>query len=213
MKILFQQDEFFVLQKPSGVSVHNEPGYDIISLFTTHFSSPVYAIHRLDRPTSGVLLCTTHVRMVPVLQKALQNSMKQYRAVVRGNLSVQSGHWKYPISDKSEGRRNPQGKKQHRKSAHTAYEVLLDNQYFSVLSLTLHTGRQHQIRKHCVLAGHEIVGDTRYGDVRYQKNMKDRYNHNTLFLHAERLRFTAFGKEYDFTCKPVKWNVLGISGL
>ena len=211
MEFLHKQNEFFVVHKPAGISVHNEPNNDVISLLSTHFSSSVYAIHRLDRMTSGVLLCTTRSDMVSVLQKAFRTSTKKYQAVVRGVVRFKKGEWNEAITDTSEGRRNPRGKSQYRKKAKTSYEVMFSNQYLSMLSLTLHTGRQHQIRKHCVLAGHEILGDTRYGETRYQKKMKERYGFEGLLLHAHTLQFSLFTKEYIFSCEPTDWDKLGVS--
>ena len=213
MKILHQQDDFFVVEKPSGISVHNEPSHDVVSLLSARLSSSVYAIHRLDRLTSGILLCTTRSDMVPVLQAALRTSIKKYKAIVRGVVSSHPGEWMYSITDTSEGRRNPRGKKQYQKKAHTSYEVLHANQYLSMLSLTLHTGRQHQLRKHCVLAGHEIIGDTRYGDTRYQKKIKQRYGFDCLLLHAYSMQLSFGQRTYHFTSAPTGWERLGFSGL
>ena len=193
--------------------MHNEPGSDLVSRLAEQFSTPVYAIHRLDRYTSGVLLCTNSSGMVSKLQSALSNSKKQYLAIVRGVMSSQAGEWDYRITDKSEGRRNPQGIKKYRKEARTSYKVLDSNQYFSCLSLTLHSGRQHQIRKHCAMAGHEILGDTRYGDKNYQKKMKQRYGFEGFLLHAHRLQFSYGGAEYDFSCSPTGWDRVGFSGF
>ncbi|MAA78418.1 MAG: hypothetical protein CL916_04095 [Deltaproteobacteria bacterium] len=210
MDIVHKQDEFVVIEKPSGMSVHNEVNGDVVSILSEELSSTVYAVHRLDRMTSGLLLCTTRPEMICVLQEALRTSTKKYQAIVRGVVSSQKGEWRHTITNTSEGRRNPRGRKQYRKSAHTSYEVLSYNQYISMLSLTLHTGRQHQIRKHCVLAGHEIIGDTRYGDTRYQKKMQERYDFDGLFLHAYSLQFSLFTKSYDFRCVPNGWERLGL---
>ena len=213
MKLLHQEDDFIVIHKPSGISVHNEPANDVISLLSARFSCPVYAIHRLDKHTSGVLLCTSRHDLVSTLQNSLHTSMKQYQAVVRGVLPSRAGEWSYKITDKAEGRRNPQGVKRHRKSARTSYELIVSNQYFSLLSLTLHSGRQHQIRKHCAIAGHEVIGDTRYGDKVYHTKMRQRYAFEGFLLHAHRLQFSYQGRQYDFSCLPEGWKKFGLSGL
>ena len=149
--------------------------------------------------------------MITILQRSLQEGLKKYYAVVRGVMSTTEGSWDYPITDTSEGRRNPAGKKRYRKKAQTSFCVRQTNQYFSFLSLTLHTGRQHQIRKHCVLAGHEIVGDSRYGDSRYQRNMNQRYKNKGMFLHAQRLSFSFLGSDFDFSCVPEGWEDTGFN--
>lgn len=213
MNIIHQQNEFVVVEKPSGLTVHNDPSHDIVSLLSKHLSSNVFPIHRLDKGTSGLLLCTTQSDMVTTLQESLLRGTKQYQAIVRGVLSSEKGDWRYSITDTSEGRRNPRGKSQYRKKAHTGYELVSANQYLSLISLTLCTGRQHQIRKHCVLAGHEIVGDTRYGDTRYQKKMKARYGFDGIFLHAQHLKFSLLNKEYIFSCDPIGWGILGFTDL
>jgi len=213
MELLHQEDDFLVINKPSGVSVHNEPNNDVISLLTARFSCPVYAIHRLDKYTSGVLLCTSRHELVSVLQQSLRTSTKQYHALVRGLVHAQTGEWNYRITDKAEGRRNPRGLQRHRKDARTSYEFLASNQYFSLLSLTLHSGRQHQIRKHCAIAGHEVIGDTRYGDKVYHTKMRQRYAFDGFLLHAHRLQFSYLGRQYDFSCLPDEWEQFGLSAL
>ena len=211
MMILHHQQEFIVVHKPVGMSVHNDPEHDVISLLSEELSAKVYAVHRLDRNTSGVLLCSTLPNMVSILQTQLAVGVKRYSAVVRGIVNHPMGEWKYPITDKAEGRRNPAGKKTNRKPSHTSFQTEKTNQYLSALTLTLHTGRQHQIRKHCVMAGHEIVGDTRYGDLRYQKNMKQRYEINGMLLHAEQLAFQFLGKDYSFSSRPQGWESIGVN--
>ena len=60
------------------------------------------------------------------------------------------------------------------------------------------SGRQHQIRKHAALAKHPLVGDNRYNDKAYNKNIAARYSQERLWLHAEKIKFLFKGKEYYF---------------
>jgi 23S rRNA-/tRNA-specific pseudouridylate synthase len=151
----------------------------------------VSCAHRLDRETSGVLLVVTRKSCATELQEAFapekKATQKFYRAILRGRLKENSGTWAYPISDKSEGRDQPQGKSADRKAAETLFKVTQSGEHLTEVEIELRTGRQHQIRKHAALAGHAVVGDLRYSDKKYVAMIARRFNVERLFLHAEKL--------------------------
>ncbi|MNL61460.1 tRNA pseudouridine synthase C [compost metagenome] len=76
--------------------------------------------------------------------------------------------------------------------------VIESNKYFSLVEVRLLTGRQHQIRKHAALAKHAIVGDTRYGDGKYNDKMAEVYGTDRMFLHAFRLTLDVGGRKKTF---------------
>jgi 23S rRNA-/tRNA-specific pseudouridylate synthase len=213
LEILKQTPHFCVVHKPRGISVHNDPGLDVCSILQKKFNAPVFPVHRIDRDTSGVLICARKRTFVHSLQSALSTGTKEYLAIVRGVVSQKEGVWKQTLSDRAEGRKNPRGKTDIRKETHTSYRLIENNKYCSMLSLVLHTGRQHQLRKHCVLAKHEIIGDKRYGDPRYQKKMQERYDFSGMTLHAHRITFVLDGKESIFSCVPKGWEVFSLPTL
>jgi tRNA pseudouridine65 synthase len=196
---------WLALNKPCGISAHNDQGQDLLAIagqllaerpelkqqtgFTSAFApSPV---HRLDRETSGVVLIATTAKAASFLGQAIENRKvkKLYRAILRGSLTEASGTWSEPLSDRAESRKNPKGAAAERKPCATAFEVISQNDYFSFVEFDLLTGRQHQIRRHAVLNRHQVVGDERYGDPRYVKQMESRYDLKRLYLHASKLVF------------------------
>ena len=208
ISIVYQSKDWLIINKPAGLSVHNDPGADVCSFLQQQLSSKIYPVHRLDKNTSGLMICALRNERVVSLQRSLQTGEKTYHAIVRGQISEEKGVWKTSISDRAEGRRNPRGKSQDRKEAETSYSVIKKNDYLSMIACTLHTGRQHQIRKHCVLGRHEIIGDMRYGERKYQEKLRARYKFEHMALHARELVLNIAGKEKRFHAPiPLEWKV------
>jgi tRNA pseudouridine65 synthase len=106
--------------------------------------------------------------------------------------------WNFPVSDKAEGRKNPQGLAKDRVEAKTLFKVIKSNSYFSLVEFQLLTGRQHQIRKHAALARHAILGDPRYGEPKYNEKMAKIYETSRMFLHAQSLSIVIHGERRNF---------------
>ena len=141
------------------------------------------------------------------LQLALHHGLKKYRALLRGSMILepnQTINWSWPVSDKSEGRRNPQGESNQRKESLTEIKVIRKNKYFTEVEIILKTGRQHQIRKHSALAKHPLVGDPRYNDEKYNLNINKFYNDPRLQLEAEELIFEFMNEKHAFNIKSLK---------
>lgn len=199
---------FIAVNKPAGISVHNEPGRDALSLAQACLEmddelvracasdGTLSPAHRLDRETSGVLIFATTRPSATSLQTRIANkaqSKKLYRAIVRGVIEQKSGTWSFPISDKAEGRQNPAGKKEDRIEAITHFEVVNSNRFITEINVQIESGRQHQIRKHAALAGHPVLGDPRYNDAKHNRLIADKLKTPRMFLHAERLTLNAEG--------------------
>lgn len=205
LKIIAQNKSWLIIDKPPGVSVHNDVG-DVRSLLTAQLPKgsyqDIYPVHRLDKETSGLLLVALDQKTAASLAALFQEHQteKMYYCVVRGGMPVSEKfqEWAMPISDKAEGRKNPQGMAKDRVEAKTQYRVLKSNRYFSLLEVRLLTGRQHQIRKHTAMAKHAIIGDSRYGDPKYNGKMAGIYGTDRMFLHAFRLSLPLEGKTQTF---------------
>lgn len=205
LPILQSSRNWLVVDKPSGTSVHND-GADVCRLLKKQLKpgtfEDIFPVHRLDRETSGVLLLATEPETAAHLAAQFQSHSveKTYFALLRGDLPLSSDWqtWDTPISDKAEGRKNPQGLLKDRVAAKTLYKVVEANKYFSLVEVRLLTGRQHQIRKHAALVRHSIVGDTRYGDPKYNERMANIYQTQRMFLHAARLTVTIDGRRVTF---------------
>jgi len=204
------------INKPEGVSVHNQPGLDLCSLveafLRTHAQirektlfDPdfgVNPVHRLDKETSGVMLLAANRNMFPFFARQFEARavVKQYVAILHGNLENQDadglwGTWDWPLSKSAGGRKNPAGSAK-RLPSETRYLVLGHSRHYSLVRLSIDTGRTHQIRRHAKLSGHPVVGDQRYGSTRALNYLKNKEKFRRLALHAQALTMcTTPGKE------------------
>ena len=209
--IIFERSDWIAVNKPSGISVHNDPE-DLLTHVKRLIGVRTHPVHRLDRATSGVMLLAKKRSAAAYLQIQMgrPDTEKHYEAILRGKVAPNSGSWAQSLSNQAEGRRNPQGRKADRVTAQTDYIVLKKNSYLTRTMLKLHTGRQHQIRRHAVLSGHAIVGDTRYGERRYNDMMKSRYGFAGMCLHARHLKIVIEGEPVRFSAaSPPEWNAFG----
>jgi 23S rRNA pseudouridine1911/1915/1917 synthase len=153
-------------------------------------------VHRLDRDTSGILICAKDGETKGKLQKQFQDrkAHKTYLAVVQGTPKKTAATLDLPIE------RNPKKPSTHRvgvngKAAVTRYEVVASDGKHSVVRLHPETGRTHQLRVHMAYIGTPIVGDRLYGS---EKSPIDR-----LCLHAESLEITIpVSRRETFTAEP-----------
>lgn len=205
LPVIKKSKAWMVINKPSGVSVHNEAN-DVVNLLKKQLPpdsyTDIHPVHRLDKETSGLLLIALEKTTAAALAEQFQarQSEKFYFAVLRGPMTVceEWQEWSFPITDKAEGRKNPQGLAKDRIEAKSLYRVKKSNKFFSLVEVKLLTGRQHQIRKHAAIAKHAIVGDSRYGDPKYNEKMAKIYDTDRMFLHAFRLSIVIDGKTETF---------------
>ena len=191
MKILFQNQDFIAVDKPTGISVHNnEDSENLIDTLQSQLKlNKLFPVHRLDKETSGVQVLALNEVSAKKLAEQFQNHSvtKIYFGVLRGQLKEKEGLWKLALSDKAEGRKNPAGQSKDRVPCETRFKVLQQSQYFTACEFHLITGRQHQIRKHAAMTNHAIVGDSRYGDQKYNQRMAQLYKTERMFLHCSKI--------------------------
>lgn len=190
--LLFQDNGWLAVDKPSGVSVHNnEDPQNLIQLLQSQLGlKKLFPIHRLDKETSGIQLLALDEDHAKKYSVEFQNRQveKIYEGLLRGQLKENDGVWDQPLTDKSEGRKNPSGQARDRVDCETRYKVIQKNNYFTHCEFNLITGRQHQIRKHAALANHSLVGDPRYGDSKYNLKIGSIYKTHRLFLHCSKIK-------------------------
>ena len=163
----------------------------------------VYPVHRLDKPTSGVLVFALSSEIASRLSKEFMAGavQKEYLAVVRGYIQ-EMGTIDYPLKvllDKKSDRdrRNIQ----ETQEAVTTYERLATielpypvSRYpvarYSFIKLLPKTGRKHQLRRHLKHIFHPIVGDTKYGRGEHNKLFREKFDCHRLLLHASKIEFT-----------------------
>lgn len=204
LKILHETSEWLVVDKPAGLSVHNATPNVLTLLQQERPGVSLHLVHRLDQETSGVLLLAKNPKMAAQLMEVMnQNSTsKKYQAVLRGKMKEISASWQWALTDKAEGRKNPQGISKDRKPCTTLVKTLQSNDYFTWVECEILTGRQHQIRKHSAIAKHAIVGDSRYNDPKYNERIAGLYNTTRMFLHAFELKITIDKREWVFQSPP-----------
>ncbi len=195
---------WIIVDKPSTLSVHNEPGADLCSILTSYIETNkpfadqigydadfgIHAVHRIDRQTSGVILlaCRNDRFRYFSEQFASRDISKKYIAVLHGHLeppdvSAQPGIWEWPLSDKPGGRACPEGRGPKKKCL-TYFKILDQSKHYTMVECCPLTGRKHQIRRHAKLAGHPIVGDRRYGTTRAYNYLRNNHKFSRLGLHA-----------------------------
>jgi 23S rRNA pseudouridine955/2504/2580 synthase len=147
--------------------------------------------HRLDRDTSGVLLVAKRrpamVHFTEVFTQGL--ARKRYLALVKGAMPQASGQIDLPLSEHQQSAESKARRGINMQEARTDYRVVEQSSECALLECTLHTGRTHQLRRHLAAVGHPIVGDKRYGDFPFNRELRARWGLKRLFLHAERIEF------------------------
>ncbi|MBM4148512.1 MAG: pseudouridylate synthase [Lentisphaerae bacterium] len=211
LRILHADEHVVAIDKPDGLLVHrtriSSDHTFALQLLRDQLGRLVYPVHRLDRPTSGVLLFALDPETASKLcaDFAGRKVKKTYLAVVRGYLD-ESGTVDYPLKD-SEGGEGIQATTLYRRSD-TAELPFADAEHatsrVSLASVTPLTGRMHQIRRHFRHISHPVIGDTRYGDGRYNRLFREKYGVRRLLLHAFSVAFThpATGDVKTVTAPP-----------
>ncbi|PJG82674.1 tRNA pseudouridine(65) synthase TruC [Caviibacterium pharyngocola] len=207
LEILYQDDEVIAVNKPAGMLVHrswldrHETQF-VMQTLRDQIDRYVYPIHRLDRPTSGVLLFalnpeTANQLCIQFEQKQVE---KSYLAVVRGYLNGE-GRIDYPLKphlDKIADKFAQEDKAAQEaitdysglQTAELPYAVgRYQTARYSLVRLTPHTGRKHQLRRHMKHIFHPILGDTQYGDLHQNRALTANIGVERLMLHSEKLAF------------------------
>ncbi len=194
LKVLYEDDDCVVIEKPIGLLTHSKGAFNPEPTVATWLRGRLRSmegeragiVHRLDRATSGVMICAKTPEAHSWLQKQFSQRKvkKNYSAVITGHLKENEAVIDMPLE------RNPKKPQTFRvgvngKSARTHYIVTREGNTFSLLELKPETGRTHQLRVHLSQLGHPIVGDTLYGGKEADR----------LFLHAHSLEITLPSRE------------------
>ena len=132
IEIIEERAGWIAVNKPAGISVHNtEKGADLLSILRGQLGYSLHAVHRIDSPTSGIMLLGKNPGQTQMLQQALASATKEYTAILRGVVEPTEGCWTWKISNKGEGFRNPQGRKSDQVAAQTSFKRIRSNKYLS----------------------------------------------------------------------------------
>jgi 23S rRNA pseudouridine955/2504/2580 synthase len=202
LDVLFEDDDFFAVNKPAGLAAHPGTGITgatLVELVRAHVKgandfpatefkpSPA---HRLDRETSGVILVAKNRKTMAALAamfEAKQDVKKQYLALAKGKMPKETGLIDVPLSEHEQTAKSKDRRGVNLQPALTRWKVLASMKEASLLQVLIETGRTHQIRRHLQGAGHPVAGDARYGDFNFNRAARTRWGLRRMFLHAWKL--------------------------
>lgn len=190
--VIHEDENILLVNKPAGLLTHSDKqgGQDNLIdriIYYLYAEAPPddfkpSVCNRLDRNTSGLVVCGKNMAAVQALNAVFANRMveKTYLAVVCGCLKGSGILRGRLIKNESENRSYVT---ESGAEAHTEYEAVKTGSKFSLVKIKLHTGRHHQIRAHLADFGCPVAGDVKYGGERIEKKR------NRLMLHAFSLKF------------------------
>lgn len=191
-RVLFEDAEILVIDKPTGMSVHPSAGEKdktVVELFTDKlkFANETErpgVVHRLDKGTSGVMVLAKTRESLEKLQKEFKNRnvKKTYLALIRGVIYPESGVINMPILRDLNKKERMSVAKEGKEAVTEFATIKTFKDKYALLELNPKTGRTHQIRVHLSALGYPIMGDFKYGP-------KDKVSLGRIFLHAKKLEF------------------------
>ncbi|MCD8194747.1 MAG: RluA family pseudouridine synthase [Coprobacillus sp.] len=205
--ILYEDENILAINKPKGILVTDAENSQEKTLETMVLeylyskgeydpeTSPTLKpgpAHRLDRNTSGVVLFGKNVKALQSLFSLMKdkNSLKKrYYTLVKGVVD-EGGMIDVPLKkDEKTNLVRVSSKEAGGKSAYTRYEVVHNFKEYTLLRVTLLSGRTHQIRVHMAYINHPVIGDNKYGDFELNKLFKEKYDLRNQFLEAYEIEF------------------------
>ena len=197
LDIIYEDEDVVVVNKARGMVVHPAAG----NLNGTLVNALLYhcknlsgingvirpgIVHRLDKDTSGIMICAKNDAAHLSLSQQIQakTAQRTYLAVVRGNIKTDSGVIETLIARDKNDRKKMAVVKEGGRDAVTEYEVLERFGKYTIVRCRLRTGRTHQIRVHMEYLGYPLVGDPKYSP------MKTPFSIQGQALHSQTLEFT-----------------------
>lgn len=224
MEILYRDEHVVAVHKPAGLLVHRSP----IDRHETRFALQevrdllgrrIYPVHRLDKPTSGILLFALDSGSARGMVGAFASGKvaKTYLAVVRG-MMPEDGVIDHPLAEEPDRLASTGLVSASKKlrPAVTAYRRLAEvelpvavgrypSSRYSLVALFPRTGRRHQLRRHLKHLFHPIIGDTKYGEGRHNRYFREELYTARLLLHAAELTIPHPATGMPVTvCAPVE---------
>ena len=197
--VLYENDEIYIIDKPSGVSVQGGAGisHPLDEEFAKQVGQKVYLVHRLDKDTQGLMIVSKSPQAASKWTKLISSKQvqKTYTAYCFGTLSKKKGVINDTVIQHGE-----------HKTAVTNYKFLEEKDikcgeetvHISKISLELQTGRMHQIRIHLSKNNCPIIGDDNHGNFKLNKLIKKEHKIKTLQLYSTRLAVPVEGKNKVF---------------
>ena len=207
LEVIWQDQSLIAINKPSGLLVHRSEidrheTRNAIHLLRDQLGQRVYPIHRLDKPTSGLLVFAFEPKTARAMTEAftMRRVKKTYIAIARG-IVPDTCLIDYPLKEAIDRYGDPQANPNkpaqtavtriERLSAHEIQAPVgrYQTARYSVVRIHPETGRKHQIRRHLKHIFHPIVGDTTHGDGAQNQFFRSHLGASRLMLHAQELSF------------------------
>jgi tRNA pseudouridine65 synthase len=208
LEIIYRDEYLVAINKPTGLLVHKSmidrhEIYFAMKMLRDQLSQWVYPVHRLDKPTSGVLLFALDSETARLMSEQFKTHtiQKTYIAVVRG-YSPESGLIEHALKEKLDKITDKKADAdKEAQEALTAFKTLgtveidaavgkYKKTRYSLVELKPKTGRKHQLRRHMKHINHHILGDTKYGRGEHNIFVREKYDMNRLLLHCTSLIVT-----------------------
>ncbi|MDJ1469172.1 pseudouridine synthase [Cytophagaceae bacterium DM2B3-1] len=207
LEILYQDEWLVAVNKPAGMLVHKSEmdKYELVNaqqVLRKQLKKRIYLLHRLDKPTSGVLLFALNRDTAREMSKAIEDkqTIKTYLVVVRG-YTAEEEVIDYPLTKMWDKMTDQQAVKDApAQSAITEYKRLATVELpfqvakhpttrYSLIQVRPLTGRNRQIRRHMKHIFHHVVGDTTHGDGKHNVFFRQQFDCHRLLLHAVKMEF------------------------
>lgn len=186
LDILYEDPWIIVINKPAGLVVHPGAGNrdeTLVNALIAHYPEILRVgneerpgiVHRLDKLTSGVMVVARNDQAYNILSAAFKvhEHTRVYKGLCYGHMKQISGQIKTFMQRHPKDRKKMSSKVEEGREAVTNWEMIEEWPQFSLLKLSLETGRTHQIRVHLNDVGHPVVGDAQYGGKKQANNITD----------------------------------------
>ena len=206
MDILYEDENIVILNKPAGVLTQKAQASDYslneglidyliqkneFSIEDLESFRPS-VLNRLDRNTSGIVLCGKSLIGSQTLSDAIRNRtiQKYYHTICTGRLTKRDDLQGYISKDDKKNKVTIYKQEMENTSfIHTRFTPIQNAMEYTLLEVELITGKTHQIRAHLASIGHPIIGDYKYGNMQINKNLKEEFGLTNQLLHAYRISF------------------------
>jgi len=212
LPVLYQDEVFVAVAKPAGMFVHRtemDRRVRVVVMQTVRdqLKRPVYLVHRLDRPTSGIVLLALSSEAASLVSRLFRDRQvtKSYLAFVRGH-AAETGRIDRSLTSPAVVRTAPLEAVTEYQTEQQ-FEIPLQSDRFPTTRCSLvraipRTGRYHQIRRHLNGINHPVIGDTSHGDSRQNRFFRENFGTTRLMLHAAKIGFRhpMTGKMIEVSC-------------
>jgi len=188
--ILYQDKNYIIINKPTGIPVHGgtDNKLGLVSVMRDMFNEKVDLCHRIDKETSGCLVFSLNKKSTKHFNDLLQSRKvtKKYKAILKGTISKDIFINNY-IGEESQ-------------LAISKFNIINSSKNASYVDIEIATGRTHQIRIHSNEIGHPVINDSKYGDWKFNRSIRN-YG-KRMALHAHTMEFTdQLGKQIKVVAK------------